>query len=159
LLLKFAKSFLGEREASLLKNGFTLSASDVLISVKGTLGRIVLMPEGIPDCWLPSLQMTVMRVKDVSVLSSEYLYYYLNSPAIQQYIQSKNSGSGIPLLRLDDVKRIPVIMPTPIQALAIREKHQRKTQCLTEIMALKAEYESLNQTLVQATASNNENRG
>lgn len=146
-------SYVSEREASLLKNGFTVSASDVLISVKGSLGRIVLMPEGIPDCWLPSLQMTVMRVKDASVLSSEYLYYYLNSPAVQQYIQSKNSGSSIPLLRLDDVKRIPVVMPTPEQVLAISEKHKRKTQCLTEIMALKAEYVSLHQTLVLATST------
>lgn len=145
-------SYVTEREASLLKNGFTVSASDVLISVKGSLGRILLMPEGIPDNWLPSLQMTVMRVKETSLITSEYLYYYLNTPAIQQYIQSKNSGSSIPLLRLDDVKRIPVVLPTPAEIAAIREKHQRKMQCLSQIMALKAEYVSLHQTLVEVTS-------
>jgi hypothetical protein len=44
-------------------------------------------------------------------------------------------------------------MPTPEQVLAISEKHKRKTQCLTEIMALKAEYVSLHQTLVLATST------
>ena len=96
--------------------------------------------------------MTVMRVKETSLITSEYLYYYLNTPAIQQYIQSKNSGSSIPLLRLDDVKRIPVVLPTPAEIAAIREKHQRKMQCLSQIMALKAEYVSLHQTLVEVTS-------
>lgn len=151
-------SYVTDREASLLKKGFTVSPSDVLISVKGVLGRILLMPEGTPDCWLPSLQLTVMRVKDTSLLSSEYLYYYLNSPAIQAYIQSKNAGTTVPLLRLDDVKRIPVVMPTAEQRLAISEKHQRKMQCLSQIMALKTEYQSLHQCLVEVTTHDTQNQ-
>lgn len=151
-------SYVTEREASLLKKGFTVSPSDVLISVKGVLGRILLMPEYIPDCWLPSLQLTVMRVKDTSLLSSEYLYYYLNSPAIQAYIQSKNAGTTVPLLRLDDVKRIPVVMPTAEQRLAISENHQRKMQCLSQIMALKTEYQSLHQSLVKTTTHDRQNQ-
>lgn len=116
------------------------------------------MPEYIPDCWLPSLQLTVMRVKDTSLLSSEYLYYYLNSPAIQAYIQSKNAGTTVPLLRLDDVKRIPVVMPTAEQRLAISENHQRKMQCLSQIMALKTEYQSLHQSLVKTTTHDRQNQ-
>ncbi|HMO55664.1 MAG TPA: hypothetical protein PJ994_14250, partial [Tepidiformaceae bacterium] len=58
------------------------SAGDVILSHKGTVGKVALVPDDAPS-FVCSPQTTFWRTRDEQVLNRKYLYAFLRSPAFQ----------------------------------------------------------------------------
>lgn len=88
-----------------------LKPGDILISVKGSLGKIVFMPENIPNNWFVSPSFVVCRIKERESkkgLNAQYLYKYLMTEMVQAYLKHLNTGGSVPMIRLEDIKKVPV---------------------------------------------------
>lgn len=124
---------------------FGLKARDLLISVKSTLGKVILLNDQIPDNWIPGMQMLVLRPTPESLtvvdkatgkpmqLTVDYLYHYLRSPMMQAYFQALNSGAKLPQLRLEDVRNIPIPHPSPEQLHQLVSLEQQRKAKLVQI--------------------------
>ncbi len=137
---------------------FGLKARDLLISVKSTLGKIILLDDQIPDNWIPGMQMLVLRPTQESLsvvdkvtgkpmqLTVDYLYHYLHSPMMQAYFLALNSGAKLPQLRLEDVRNIPIPHPSPEQlSQLIALEQQRKAQLVKISQMIDAHQQQLEQ--------------
>ena len=74
-------NFLTRSQADSLRKGFAV-AGDVLLSHKGTIGRVAVLQTS-HDYVMLTPQVTYYRIKDGRVLHNRYLYYFFQSPKFQ----------------------------------------------------------------------------
>lgn len=150
--------YLTPNKALDVQHRFGLKPRDLLVSVKSTLGKVILLDEQIPDNWIPGMQMLVFRPTAESLtvvdkatgkpmqLTVDYLYHYLRSPMMQAYFQALNSGAKLPQLRLEDVRNIPIPHPSPEQMRQlITLEQQRKAQLAQISQMMSAHQQQLQQ--------------
>lgn len=123
-----------------------LLPGDILLSIKGNVGKLGLMTEKTVENWVASQSFMVLR-PDPKQLQPEYLYRYLASPVIQQYLVSRSGGSSIAILKADDLNSLPVpIVPLNEQQPVIDthkmiiEQHERIRELEKNIEQLKQKY-------------------
>lgn len=63
----------------------------------------------------------VLRDIDYSTVDPYYLVAYLNSKFVKQYLMAANRASAASLLKIGDIKKLPVALPTIEQQKAIGE--------------------------------------
>lgn len=144
------------REVALdLSHRFSLKQGDLMISTKGGLGNVVMLDEALPDNCLPAMSMLAMRPtkESLTVLDQEsneavelptyYLYQYLRSEKVKSYLQSLNSGSGFTMIRLSDLKELPVPHIGKEEAKRLLEQQAIKKDKVTQIIQLMKEIEQL----------------
>jgi type I restriction enzyme S subunit len=90
-------------------------SEDVLVSTKGTVGRVAKVPEGFPQ-HVYSPQLCYLRVENAEELDSGWLYYWARSSKFGRQV-TKYSGQTdmAPYLSLGDLARIEIDVP-PINA-------------------------------------------
>lgn len=89
-----------------------LQKGDVLLAAKGN-DNFAVQYKGIIKPAVASSMFIVIRIKDSNVLP-EYLTWYLNLQATQNFLQSTSRGSALPSLTQSLVEQIEIIIP-PIQ--------------------------------------------
>ncbi len=77
-------NFISEEQAGNLQKGFSIDG-DVLLSHKGTIGRVAVLSTQ-HDYVMLTPQVTYYRIVDKDVLTNRYLYYYFQSPTFQNEI-------------------------------------------------------------------------
>ncbi|BBY96923.1 restriction endonuclease subunit S [Mycolicibacterium fallax] len=92
--------------------GSKLSApGDVLLSTKGTIGRVALFPE-LAEQVVYSPQLCFFRVLDPEVIDARYLAYWLKSPEfLRQASYRSNSSDMAPYISLRDLRSVSVNLP------------------------------------------------
>jgi hypothetical protein len=95
-----------------------LEAGDLILSVKGTIGRVGIVPDNAPgrhddDFWTVGQSMMILRPRADRILP-EVLYEYLSSALVQQHFETLAGGAVIMSFNMKDLKGLPIPVP-PMQ--------------------------------------------
>lgn len=128
-----------------LKN--TLQPLDILISVKGSVGKVGLVSPSITEPWVAGQTCLALRLKDASWDRGQHsprsLFLFLRSPLGKACLQRIVSGAAVPLIQLRELRKLPVVMPTAEQAQTADLIFQEVVDIQREIDALRARQENL----------------
>lgn len=92
---------------------------DVLLSHKGTVGKVALVPDDAPP-FVCSPQTTFWRVLDAKVLDRQYLHAFLRSPAFHQQLSARAGETDMaPYVSLTSQRALVVSFPRIEQQRAI----------------------------------------
>lgn len=134
-----------------------LRSGDILVSAKGKSTPIVLF-EGVGKKVVGSSSLTVIRVKE-EILVADYMAWYLQLPATQQYLQSSKTGTTVLNLSVKAVEEMECWLP----GLAEQQKIGRLHKALLEKKAiqlelLEMERRLINHQLYQEFITNQQNK-
>jgi hypothetical protein len=103
---------------------------DVLFSIRGTIGKVALVPETARRV-IAASQIAIIRVNK-SIVSPEYLSIVLSSSITKEQVEPLTTGSIIRYLSVNDLRRIRIPVPPLSEQLNIvqkvRELRSKETQ-------------------------------
>ncbi|MFE7615576.1 restriction endonuclease subunit S [Streptomyces sp. NPDC057496] len=94
-----------ERDAELLEKSIRLTAGDVLLSVKGTIGACAVTPTDFPRA---VLDRNVALLRPAAAYSSNWLAYVLRSTSLQQQMRTSVTAAAQPGLPLGAIRELRV---------------------------------------------------
>ena len=123
-----------------------LIPGDVLIAVKGTVGSVALVPEGIPEenaetIWTAGQSMMILRPTRRGGIAALALYEYLSDPTVQEHIQSLAGGAVIRSIGMKDLKALPIPLPDLETLTEMHQGFQRRQEILFRIEELRKQFE------------------
>ena len=112
---------------------------DVLLSIKGTIGVVGLVPEDVPRegdmaIWTAGQSLMILRPKKRSGMDPITLYEYLTDETVQEFIKSLAGGSVIQNLAMKDLKVFPIPIP-PKQIMEDVQARFKARQALLDEVA------------------------
>lgn len=104
-----------------------LRPNDIVLSIKGVTGKAALIPETVPAVgeggWVVSGMCSILRVQEDSGISPEVLFAYLRSQVGQELLKRLAAGNtSLRNIPIQDLKQLPVIIPTPDEQSEIKAK-------------------------------------
>lgn len=128
-----------------LKN--TLQPLDILISVKGSVGKVGLVPASAGQPWVAGQTCLVLRLPDESIRTGHHspwsLFVYLRSALGKACLQRIVSGAAVPLIQLRELRKLPIVMPTAEQAAHTQQVFMEIVGIQLEIDDLRSRQDSL----------------
>lgn len=121
-----------------------LRPGDVLLISKGSIGRVALVGNNCGNNWIAGQVFFILRAKE-HIVRPEYLYRYLSSPMVQQYLEEIASGTGIPILKANDIKYLSVPLPSLQDQESVIDVHHQIMEEYAAIWAHQKEIEELSQ--------------
>lgn len=114
-----------------------LMPGDLLLSVKGTIGSVVLVPEeaavdGESGFWTAGQSFMILRPKRGEI-SSIALYEYLSNGSVKEALRSLAYGSGIPSISIKDLREFRVPIPSAEEEDKIEAAFQDRQGRLAEV--------------------------
>ena len=103
--------FLTEEDFASENKRTDVEPGDVLLTIVGTIGRVIVVPEGLPKF---TLQRSVAVIKTGSEIDEYYLVQYLSSPDVQEYLISQARGGAQKGFYLKDIRDLDIPLP-PIE--------------------------------------------
>ena len=104
-----------EKAASLKAN--LARPGDVVLTQRGTLGQVSIVPSALPRCLVSQSQMKV--TVDREVADSQFLYYVLSSAEQQAYVRQNAIQTGVPHTNLEILRSTPIPVPPLTEQRAI----------------------------------------
>ena len=96
-----------------------LLPGDILIGVKGTIGKVAIVPDSAPNNLLAGQTTVILRLPDNGPIRlPTYLLRYLCLPETTRYLEAHAGGSAIRFIKNRDLAGLPV----PIQLLSDQEE-------------------------------------
>lgn len=131
-----------------------LQPGDILLTIKGNVGKVAIVGDNCGANWVAGQIFQVLRLNaERHITKPEYLYRYLSSTLIQNYLQDHASGSGVSVLKTSDIKGLPVpLMPLEDQQKVINT-HQEIIDAHSRIAEIQKEIETLSQEHWNLTTS------
>lgn len=106
------------------KEKYQIQKNDILISIKGTLGKTFIVDHLPQNPVLISSNLAIIRLKN-SKFKSEWLNIYLQSILAKYYIQQITTGTAITTLPISQLKKLPVLhLPDSAQIDLITDYQQ-----------------------------------
>jgi len=108
---------------------FRLLPNDILISTKGTIGKAGLCDSEIPDNLYCGQTMAILRLDHSTDRATpfkpttEYLFRYLLTPQVNNYLRSCAGGSSIQFIKAKDLLDLPVPVVSGVKQQRISELH------------------------------------
>lgn len=101
-----------------------LSVGDLVMSVRGTIGKVGRVPESLAGA---NMTANLIRIApDANVVEPEFLWFAMRSPAATRALTAMSASTTIATIKASDLRRIPVICP-PLEAqrqfTSIARKH------------------------------------
>lgn len=117
-----------------------LLPGDLVLSVKGTVGKVGMVPMAVPDreadeFWAVGQSMMILR-PDPRIIASEVLYEYLSSDMMQGYLQALAGGAVIQQLNMQDLKTLPVPVPPKDRQREIQQDFFQRQQLHEQVLQL-----------------------
>lgn len=111
------RSFTVDRAAYTRALNQRVQPGDVLLSIKGTIGVVGLVPEDVPPegdtaIWTAGQSLMILRPKKRGGMDPIALYEYLTDETVAEFIKSLAGGSVIQNLGMKDLKSFPVPVPS-----------------------------------------------
>ncbi len=100
--------FISEEQHAKLKKGHLL-AGDVLITTRGDVGQVAVVPHEFDDANI-NAQLVLLRPTN-STISSRYLCHLLATSSMRQKIKSVETGVALKQLPIRSLKKISLIIP------------------------------------------------
>ncbi len=131
-----------------------LKVGDILLVKDGSTLGIVNVVRHLPDKGTVNSSIAVLRIKQ---FHSIYGYYFLLSNYIQNVIQLKKDGMGVPHLFQKDINNFEIIIPSFEEQTAIAEYLDTKTQSIDKKVNLLEKkigyYQELRKSLINETVT------
>lgn len=142
----------GQKGASRAMNAW-LKQGDILIAIKGSVGKVGFVPDALSDMndnsdtknkWVAGQSFVKLRIKpnQVGRLTPEYLFRYLKSRQVKEYLASRSIGV-IPMIKMADIEALPVKLPSIETLEAENARYNRQLIITQEIQRLKQELKNL----------------
>jgi type I restriction enzyme M protein len=117
-----------------------LMPGDLLLSVKGTIGSVALVPEeasmdGESGFWTAGQSFMILRPKKDEI-SSIALYEYLSSGLVREALRSLAYGAGIPTIPIKGLKEFRVPIPSAEKEAEIEDAFQSRQNRLAEVRTI-----------------------
>lgn len=111
---------------------------DVLLSIKGTIGVVGLVPENVPHegdtaIWTAGQSLMILRPKKRGGMDPITLYEYLTDETVNEFIKSLAGGSVIQNLGMKDLKAFPVPVPSRQITEDVRARFMARQALLDEV--------------------------
>ncbi len=125
-----------------------LKVGDLLITIRGTVGRLAIVPEELPSANITQ-DTARLAIRDGR---ADFFRHYLESPPAVRFLESNTLGNAVQGINLRDVRKMKV--PVPLQAeqqeIAVRMDAQLALidGLKTELSALTAKRSGLMQDLL-----------
>ena len=87
----------------------SLEPDDVLVSIRGTYGRIVLVPDELRGA---NITQDTARVAVLPQFSPEFISLVLRSPWAQQHLKRIARGVGVKGVNITDLREVPIPLPS-----------------------------------------------
>lgn len=131
-----------------------LKPGDILLGVKGTIGRVAIVTEEADENLLAGQSMVILRLEDRDRIADPiYLLRYLSQPAVGKYLNAMAGGSAIRFLRGKDVGNLPVLIPSLERQAKVRELHVQIVDAIGEAYDCMEEARRLNESVFSALES------
>lgn len=113
-----------------------LRPGDILISVKGKVGVAGVVPDEAPvdifDAWTAGQSFVIARLRQSAPIADPtVLARYLASAFGQTQLQALAGGATVPLIPMNDLKRLPVPVP-PVERQQLIVRQIKETKLLRE---------------------------
>lgn len=103
--------FLTEQKAQEFPNCVAIE-DDLIFTAAGSIGQVGIIPkERKFDSYIISNKQIRARIDRQKALP-EFVYFWLSSRKMVQYLESQNNGGAVPLLNLGLIRRLPVPLPS-----------------------------------------------
>ncbi|HEY9136438.1 MAG TPA: restriction endonuclease subunit S [Pseudomonadales bacterium] len=137
--------FLSEEKALDFKNCEAVH-DDIILTAAGTIGQVGIIPKtsAYPKYIISNKQIRVRT--DQQKVMPLFVYYWLSSSEMTNTIQSRNTGSTIPLINLSVVKSLPI----PVPPLKTQKAIVEILGCLDDRIALLRETNATLEAIAQA---------
>ncbi|WBB98009.1 restriction endonuclease subunit S [Solwaraspora sp. WMMA2059] len=86
----------------------TLRSGDVLVSIRGTYGRVVAVP---PDLDGANITQDTARLAFIDGVDPSFACIYLRSPQVQRYLRSIARGVAVKGVNIADLREVPFPVP------------------------------------------------
>lgn len=115
---------------------------DVLLVFKGSIGKIGIVPDSVPEPgeggWLAGQSAVVLRINNPKEVDPRGLAVYLRSELGQMLLESISvQGATIPMIQLRDLQKLPIMIPPKKDAVEIGNILDEQASIQREIEALK----------------------
>lgn len=105
----------------------SLRAGDVLMSIRGHVGRLAVVPKELEGA---NITQDTARLATNSNCSSLYLYACLENRKMQQEMQRFVKGAAVKGINLSDVKQLRI----PVPPIELQKKIERKIELMTTVL-------------------------
>lgn len=102
----------------------SLAPRDVLVSIRGTYGRVVEVPDSLAGA---NITQDTARLAFLPVVKPEFATLVLRSPFIQQYMTRVARGVAVKGVNIADLRSIPFPLPPIVDQEAILERVESLT--------------------------------
>ncbi|HMM37547.1 MAG TPA: restriction endonuclease subunit S [Desulfovibrio sp.] len=126
-----------------------LRPGDILLSCKGSVGKVALVPEECGPNWVPSQSFQVLR--PLPGTDPICLFHQLRSPALQDIVAHLVTGGTVPQIKAADMGNLPIPVIEAGEAERIRRAHKEVLNISAEIANLKQKREKLLMEIVAET--------
>ena len=110
-----------------------LRTGDILLGVKGTIGKVALVTEMADDLHLAGQSTVILRLQDLDRIADPvYLLRYLSLPEVRAFLESMAGGSAIRFIRSKDLANLPVPIYSREQQSGIRKTHEKIVKAFEE---------------------------
>lgn len=102
--------FITEEKAKELSNCQAIPG-DIIFTAAGSIGQVGLIPQNARfKKYIISNKQIRARLND-AIADRKFIYYWLSSSIMVNFIQQHNTGSSVPLINLSIVRQLPVPLP------------------------------------------------
>ncbi len=125
---------------------------DVLLVFKGSIGKVGIIPETVPEPgeggWIAGQSSVVLRVNNSKEVDPKALVVYLRSELGQKLLESISvQGATIPMIQLRELQKLPVIVPPMQEAKRIGGILDEQAKIQSEIYELRSHQAELAKTV------------
>ena len=131
---------------------YQLNGWDVLLSTKGTIGKVALVlwhPDGYNNKLITSQANVIIRFKDIEKYSNKHinkaicLYMYLKSDIGQRALKQLVSGTAMPQISTEDIKKLHIPIFTEDQQKKIIKNFSKEFELYKKIIEMEKEMKVL----------------
>lgn len=128
-------------------------AGDVLLTTKGTVGRVAVVPEGLPEL-VYSPQLCYFRVLDRSTIEPGFLKHWFRSPEFRNQAMHRSVNTDMaPYINLRDIGSLEIRLPAVERQRAIADVLGALDDKIAANTRLLSRIEELASTLMRAAQS------
>lgn len=115
---------------------------DILLSVKGTIGRVGIVTDDAPrndeeTFWTAGQSLVILRTR--GQIAAEVLYEYLSNDLVQEHIGSLAGGAAIQSISAKDLASLPVPLPPQVDQDRIVEQTRSRRALFEDIERVRRE--------------------
>jgi len=117
----------------------SLQTGDILLAIKGSVGKVGIISSDCGENWIAGQSFVIIRLKDeTEIIKPEVLYRYLASQLSQTLTKSRVVGSGVKMIKMQDVSDMPVIIPSIEEQQEIMENNNEVKQLCQQVEDIKS---------------------